>query len=488
MTESYVLTLKLNTSPEQDRWLAHAFWCGQQIYNVLVRHCRKQLRKLILDPEHRELLATRRKDNLSKKDKNRINQELAAIRRGYGLSEYQLHAYVSVQQHRYQKYIDSMTAQKIASSVWRSVEKYLFDNGKCIHFRKYDDFDSLEGKSNTSGMRFKDGRLHWRRQVIQPQIRTDYDREALRSRVKYCRIRRKPVGAKYHYYLQLVLEGKSPVKHPAGHGTAGLDIGTSTAAVVTKDSCRLTVLGSDVKDRSAQIRRIQRAMDRSSRATNPDNFLPDGTVCNGARKWIRSKHYKKLQFCKKSLERRYADAVNTCHHRLSNEIASKADTVYVEKMSFNGLARKSKSATKKADGRFRSRKRFGKSIGNHAPAVFLNILGNRLASGGGQLIKIDTISFRASQYNHVTDDYVRKKLSCRGSFVGGHYVQRDLYSAFLLRNSNDTGTAADRQKCTDSFPMFLITHDACMDALLAENKKYPSSFGLRSYKYHKCNC
>ena len=71
MTESYVLTLKLNTSPEQDQWLAHVFWCGQQIYNVLVRHCRKQLRKLILDPEYRELLATRRKDNLSKKDKNR---------------------------------------------------------------------------------------------------------------------------------------------------------------------------------------------------------------------------------------------------------------------------------------------------------------------------------------------------------------------------------------------------------------------------------
>ena len=213
MTESYVLTLKLNTSPEQDQWLAHVFWCGQQIYNVLVRHCRKQLRKLILDPEYRELLATRRKDNLSKKDKNRINQGLADIRRGYGLSEYQLHAYISVQQHRYQKYIDSMTAQKIASSVWRSVEKYLFDNGKCIHFRKYDDFDSLEGKSNTSGMRFKDGRLHWHWQVIQPQIRTDYDREALRSRVKYCRIRRKPMGTKYHYYLQLILEGRPPVKH-----------------------------------------------------------------------------------------------------------------------------------------------------------------------------------------------------------------------------------------------------------------------------------
>lgn len=488
MTESYVLTLKLNTSPEQDVWLSHTFWCGQQIYNVLVRHCRKQLRKLIQDPEYRDHLAARKESGLSKADKNRINQELADIRIGYGLSEYQLHAYVSVQQHRYKKSIDSDVAQKIASSVWRSVEKYLFDNGKCIHFRKYDEFESMEGKKNTSGMRFKDGRLHWRGQVIQPQIRTDYDRKALKSRVKYCRIQRKPVGTKYHYYLQLVLEGKPPVKHPAGHGTAGLDIGISTAAVVTKDSCKLTVLSSDAKDHSAQIRRTQRAMDRSRRITNPDNYLPDGTVRKGARKWIRSKHYRKLQFRKKSMERRHADAINTGHHRLANEIASKADTAYVEKMFFHGLARRSKSATKKADGRFRSRKRFGKSIGNHAPAAFLKILESRLASGGGELIKIDTVNFRASQYNHVMDDYVRKKLSCRGSFVGSRYVQRDLYSAFLLKNSNDTGTAADRQKCIDTFPMFLITHNACMDALLAENKKYPSSFGLRSYKYHKRNC
>ena len=488
MTESYVLTLKLNTSSEQDRWLSYAFWCGQQIYNILVRHYRKQLRKLIRDPEYRKLLAARRKDDLSKKDKNRINQELADIRRGYGLSEYQLHAYVSVQQRRYKKFIDSDVAQKIASSVCRSVEKYLFDNGKCIHFRKYDEFESMEGKKNTSGMRFKDGRLHWRGQVIQPQIRTDYDRKSLKSRIKYCRIRRKPVGTKYHYYLQLVLEEKPTVKHPVGHGTAGLDIGTTTAAVMTEDSCKLKVLGSDAKDCFSQIRRIQRAMDRSRRITNPDNYLPDGTVRKGARKWIRSKHYRKLQFRKKFMERRHADAINTGHHRLANEIASKADTVYVEKMSFRGLTRKSKSATKKADGRFRSRKRFGKSIGNHSPAAFLTTLDNRLVSCGGRLIKIDTISFRTSQYNHVTDDYVRKKLSCRGSFIGDHYIQRDLYSAFLLMNSNATGTAADRQKCIDAFPMFLITHDACMDALLAENKKYPSSFGLRSYERYKCNC
>mgnify|MGYP000920047281 CR=1 FL=1 len=451
MTESYVLTLKLNTSFEQDRWLSYAFWCGQQIYNVLVRHCRKQLRKLIHDPEYLELLAARRKDDLSKKDKNRINQELATIRRSYGLSEYQLHAFVTVQQHRHKRSIDSDVAQKIASSVWRSVEKYLFDNGKCIHFRKYDEFESMEGKKNTSGMRFKDGRLHWRGQVIQPQIRTDFDRKSLKSRIKYCRIQRKPVGTKYHYYLQLVLEGKPPGKHPVGHGTAGLDIGTSTAAIVTDDSCKLAVLGSDAKDHSAQIRQIQRAMDRSRRATNPDNYLLDGTVCKGAQKWIRSKHYKRLQFRKKSLECRHADAINTCHHRLANEITSKADIVYVEKMSFRGLARKTKSATKKADGRFRSRKRFGKSIKNRCPSGFQTTVEKKFKITGGTYIEVPN-SYRASQYDHTVDDYIKKKLSDRlYKLQDGTEVQRDWYSSFLLYCYNYKTQDIDKDKCITEF-------------------------------------
>lgn len=50
------------------------------------------------------------------------------------------------------------------------------------------------------------------------------------------------------------------------------------------------------------------------------------------------------------------------------------------------------------------------------------------------------------------ENCVRKKLSCRGSFVGIRYVQRDLYSAFLLKISNDAGTAADRQNVSTSSP------------------------------------
>lgn len=219
-TPSFVLTLKLNTSASDDAALAYRFLCGVRMYNVLVKHCRKQLSVLEEDKTYRRLLAERMNAGLSKTEKNAINQSLAGIRMDYGLSMYQLEDYAKLQQHRYKKHVDSLTAQKIAGSVWRAVEKYLFGSGQTVHFCRQDDFLSFEGKNNVSGIRYKDGRLHWNGLVIQPGYdRSDrYAVEALKHRVKYCRICRKAVGTRYHYYLQLVLEGVPPVKRSYGEG------------------------------------------------------------------------------------------------------------------------------------------------------------------------------------------------------------------------------------------------------------------------------
>ena len=108
-----------------------------------------------------------------------------------------------------------------------------------------------------------------------------YEDEALKHRVKYCRLVRKPVGSSWHYYVQLVLEGTAPVKHSLGSGRAGLDIGTSTAAVATRQECILTVLGESVEDIEKEQRRQLRKIDRSRRAMNPQNYNPDGTVRKG---------------------------------------------------------------------------------------------------------------------------------------------------------------------------------------------------------------
>jgi len=44
-----------------------------------------------------------------------------------------------------------------------------------------------------------------------------------------------------------------------------------------------------------EIRREQRAQDRSLRATNPFNNNVDGTVKKGSKKWHKSNRYKKRQ-------------------------------------------------------------------------------------------------------------------------------------------------------------------------------------------------
>ena len=54
---------------------------------------------------------------------------------------------------------------------------------------------------------------------------------------------------------------------------------------------------------------------------------------------------------------------------------------------------------------------------------------------GKKLNQVNTQTFKASQYNHFTDEYIKKELSNRWNNFDGIKVQRDLYSAFLLKNS-----------------------------------------------------
>lgn len=92
---------------------------------------------------------------------------------------------------------------------------------------------------------------------------------------------------------------------------------------------------------------------------------------------------------------------------------------------------------------------------------------------------METQTFRASQYDHVTDTYKKKKLSRRYHTVKGVWVQRDLYSAFLLKNADGTLTHADRTLCLQTYALFQQLHDACILALKTSNRKLPSSFGIK---------
>ena len=320
--------------------------------NRLIRHARKALSSMRQNKEYRSLMTEYislkgKDDKVSKSRRNVIGNELSHIRTSYGLSEYQFHVWIAVQQHRFRKHIDSLTAQKIATNVWQSVEAVLFRKGKTIHFQKLDNLMSLEGKSNVSGIRFKDGRLYWNGLVVQPRIRKcdTYAREALTRRVKYCRIVRKPMGISYHWYLQLILEGRPPAKHTVIDGRAGIDQGTSTEAVFSDNGCILTELAPDNKDISRKVRIIQRKLDRSRRVTNPDNYNPDGTIKpKQARKaWVKSNTYKRNQMRLKTLRRRNADTIHQSEEILANEILEHhGSDIITEKMNYKALQLKAK--------------------------------------------------------------------------------------------------------------------------------------------------
>ena len=477
VTPSFVLTLKLNTSKDDERILMKRFFYGWKIYNVLVRHVRKAIRSMRQDAKYRDAMNRYRKDRKS----SGIKKELSDIREQYGLSEYALHKFVKLQQKRYAADIDSLTAQKIASHVWQAAQDVLFDSGKAVHFQKWMEFHSLEGKNNQSGIRFKDGRLRWNGLVIQPRLPKNdhYAREALKNRVKYCRISKKTVGNREQFYLQLILEGTPPVKHQIGSGRCGIDIGPSTIATVSGTDCSLKVLASEAESVERKQRILFRKMDRSRRAMNPDNYNQDGTVRKGRKHWKKSNTYRKIQRRYQNLCRKRAAIVKQSHEREANRLLTQADRFYVETMNFQGLAKRAQETKQDESGRCKRKSRFGKSIANRAPAMFLSILERKLNAQGGCLRKIDTVRFRASQYNHLADTYQKKTLSERWSLVGEDKIQRDLYSAFLLMNSNADGTSADRELCIKTYQDFKQKHDQLIERLKQSNEPLPKSFGLR---------
>lgn len=70
---------------------------------------------------------------------------------------------------------------------------------------------------------------------------------------------------------------------------------------------------------------------------------------------------------------------------------------------------------------------------------------------GGRYIEVPS-NYRASQYDHTADAYVKKKLSDRMYHLAdGTLVQRDWYSSFLLYCYDDKIEEINKTKCRAEF-------------------------------------
>ena len=550
MADNYIIELRLNTNDNDIAILNKCFNIATGIYNKLVSFANKQLKRMKENKTYQNTL----KQYLYYKDINdKANVKLYSnllneIRMSYSLSEYQFHSIIKTQQNMYKEHIDSNTSQKLASTVWKAVESVLFKKGQYVHYKKFNTLLSLEGKSNKQGIRFKkqeeviltdkdkkkyekakpyekynikrlnklkqQNRLEWNGLIIPVKIRHNdlFVKESLENNIKYCRIVRKSFKNGYKYFLQLIISGLPPAKRIHGkvnygnlrhiattpNNRIGIDIGTSTIAVCSKNKVILRELAINSKQYDREIYKLQRKLERSKRATNPNNFNLNGTIKKGLTiilpngkkkkeklKWSYSKNYYKTLNKLKNLYRLKSVYITLEHNKLAKEIISLGNEIYVETMRFNALAKRAtfkEGEELNSKGKHKKKKRYGKSINNKAPSKLLTIIETKLSYEGLKLYKVNTRSFKASQYNHIEDKYIKKELNERVNIIDGKLIQRDLYSSFLLMNSKKNLKETDRKLCIDNYDNFKINHDKEIREIIDSGIKVPYSFGIKKFK------
>lgn len=498
--ECCVLTLPLQTEIWQEHIIEKRFAIMEHLKNQLIAKELRRLKNLERTKEYHNLIDEI--NNTPKEKRKALFSKRRKLLKDSGFSEYDFKDDIagknSLMQKHFIEHIATQIAHKLASDVWRSFDKFLFGNGRFIHFSKRGSLRSVASQKNGNGMTYKNGYFIWsggqskNKIILKIKVtppKNEYEKEMLSKKIKYLRIVKKWVKTRYKYYLQFALEGK-PVKKDriVNKGNVGIDIGTQTVAISSADSVKILELADKIDKNHTKKKILQRKMDRSRRYTNPQNYNEDGTIKKppkGQRfSWYKSKKYIQLAGKVRELERKNADIRKYQHTCLANWILSLGDTVYVEQMNFSGLQRRAKETKIDKNGKYAKKKRYGKSLANKAPSMFLTILESKLNQYGGQLNKINTYEFKASQYDHTDDTFTKHNRSERWHILSnGDKNQRDLYSAFLIMNSDISLKHCNREKCNETYSNFKVLQDKEIERLYSDirkgNCKNISSFGFQ---------
>ena len=460
--------------------------------NELIGLMKKNYDQLMRTKKYRKLLALYGNTNNKSKRKDLATQ-LNEMQKQYDVTwDYCRKSMIPIGR----KYgIDAVFALTKAEDVWRGMEKCLYDNGKTIHFSKHGVLPCIRAKQTSRGipMSVKDRKLQFKLGKstfgiqIKDKFQTDeanavldylakpeiVDKKAIQTLINesYCISTYRPcyatlvpklIRGKYRVYLHLTIEGKAKPKydrlgnlrHKFGKGIIGADIGTQTVAYTSDTEVGLKNLserGNSIQKSERLERLYYRAMDRSRRTTNPQNYNDDGTVKKGCKAWKYSNHYKKLKTKHSELCRINAVNRQLAINEDANHLRSLGDIFVTEPKNASKLMRRAKGTTKNDKGKFNRKKRFGKSIKNRCPSGFQTTVEKKFKVTGGTYIEVPA-NYRASQYDHTADDYIKKKLSDRMyKLTDGTVVQRDWYSSFLLYCYDYRTKDIDKNKCIADF-------------------------------------
>jgi hypothetical protein len=424
-TPSFIAEFPLATTPSDERELSIRLDAARNLYNACLG---ESLRRLDLMRQSKAWQAARALPvQVDGKPNKERRESFHIVQADFEFSAFSLQKFGQTCRDEcwIGDHLGSHDAQTTILRAFRTVEQYAFGKRGRPRFKRFNELDSIEGKEQAV-IRYKAEPLpaiHYAGLVLplllDPGDKGSWQKEALSSRVKYTRILRRTVRGQVRWYAQIVMEGVAPAKgRKISDGVVGLDIGPSTIASFSLEEAKLQPFCPTVIQPWKELRQVERAMDRSRRATNPENFNANGTVKKGRKKWHRSTRYRKLANERKERERCLASERKRAHGQLANQIVEQGKTIKTEKLSYRSF-----------------QGCFGRSVKVRAPGMLVATLERKAKAVGGEVIEIPTWNTKLSQFDHTTGQYVKKPLSQREHVFGDGVtapVQRDLYSAFLV--------------------------------------------------------
>ena len=431
---TFVVELPLSISAEARRQLDASFLAATRLSNMMIQAGRSMVTARRVDQQWE--IARK----LPAKTKPQIEARqlaFAALRKHYGFREYDFHKTIAVHKNAgsFAGRVGANVAQKLATRVYKSFEEYVFGKRGLPRFKGYQrPLRSLEEKNMATGIRWDAEKSEVRFAGLRlPAMMPDLKKDewlafSLEHKTKYCRLCWRNVNGVRRYFVQLVQQGAAPIKASvrerlAPLGTVGgFDIGPSTIAWVTDTQAGLQKFCAEVDAPQAQIRVLQRRIDRQRRAGNPENFAANGQALRG-KKWHTSRGQRNSEKTLARVQGTQARQRKNSQGVLSNHLMAQAASWRDDGVSVKSL-----------------QKNYGKSIGARAPGMFLQLLTRKAERAGGSRIKQNARVLKTSQYDHCTNTYTKKLLSQRWHVFGDGRgkVQRDIYSAFLARNAAQT--------------------------------------------------
>jgi hypothetical protein len=495
LSDRHVLVLETNLSHKDKCMVFHYADLERKAGNELVAIMKNNYEQMVRTKKYRKLKTlygkySNTEDNDRRKD---IAKQLNELQEQYNVTWNFCRTSMIPIGKKYG--IDAIFALTKAEDIWRGLEKCLYSDAKTIHFTKRNVLPNIRAKQINRGIVISsvNNRLQFKfngvkfgvflkdrfendeakaivNYLAEPDVKDKLAIETLQEegicistyRPCYATLVCKKIRGKLRVYVHVTIEGLSKTKydskgnpkHKYGKGYVGCDIGTQTIAYTSDTEVGLKNLaerGSTIQTNERKERLIYRAMDRSRRATNPQNYNADGTVKKGYKTWTYSNRYKRLKAKHTELCR-----INSVNRHLAinedvNHIRELGDTFITEPKNAKRLQERAKNTTVNSKGKINKKKRFGRSIKNRCSGYFQAQIERKFKNTNGVYIEVPN-DYRASQYDHTADDYLKKRLSDRlYKLRDGTEVQRDWYSSYLLYCYDYKTQNIDKNKCRTDF-------------------------------------